>query len=231
MTKKIKLFIVEGRSEENALGPILNKLISNSTVKFKVIEGDITGDYSITTVGNIEKQLAKRVRQFLGHTFFVKDLVEIIHLVDTDGSFISSDKILEKLSGDNEYTPCSILTTHKQKIERKNMLKTSVLNHLVTINSLTIKNVSIPYSIYFMSCNLDHVLYNLPNLSRKSKIRKATDFSDRFFGKETEFINFMLSPMIAIMGDYFQTWNKIQVGCMSLSRCSNFHLYFQKTTF
>ena len=42
MDKQIKLFIVEGESDKHSFENILNKLVSNDVIKFKVIEGDIT---------------------------------------------------------------------------------------------------------------------------------------------------------------------------------------------
>ena len=38
--KKILLFIVEGKTDEIALGLILSKLFNDDNVKFKVVRGD-----------------------------------------------------------------------------------------------------------------------------------------------------------------------------------------------
>lgn len=127
-TKKIVLFIVEGPSDENALGPILSKIISNKNIRFKVTETDITGDYRYITVDNIEQQLAKHVRRFLANTFRVSDIIEIIHIVDTDGVFIDDSNVVQKTSGDIKYLDNTIETKHKDKIERRNHLKSEVIN-------------------------------------------------------------------------------------------------------
>ncbi|MBM7453044.1 hypothetical protein JN09_000363 [Acholeplasma morum] len=207
----------------------MNKIISNRSIKFKVTETDLTGDYSFITVTNIELHLSKRVRQFLGSTFIVSDLQEIIHIVDTDGAFIDNDNVVSKLYGDIEYQDEQILTKHKDKIERRNALKSAVLSHLSSINKLEVqKDYYVPYSIYFMSCNLDHVLHDERNLESNKKTSYATEFSDSFYNRENDFIDFMQDSKIALGGNYSDTWNEIQKDFLSLSRGSNFNLYLAK---
>lgn len=41
-TRKVVLFIVEGPSDEAALGGIFTKIFNNAAVKFDVIHGDVT---------------------------------------------------------------------------------------------------------------------------------------------------------------------------------------------
>ena len=43
---KVLLFIVEGQSDEAALAPALEQIISTKKVKFKVMRADITADYA-----------------------------------------------------------------------------------------------------------------------------------------------------------------------------------------
>jgi len=228
-TKKIVLLIVEGPSDESALGPILKKIISNKNVRFKVTETDITGDYSYITIENIEMHLAKHVRRFLASTFHVEDLLEIIHIVDTDGAFIDDSSIIQKSSGDIKYLENTIETRHKSKIERRNQLKSEVLNHLVSVDKLEIiKDAYVPYKIFFMSCNLDHLLHDIRNLPSNKKIEKANEFSDSFHDKEKDFIDFLLSSEINVKGNYEHSWQVIQNKNNSLARGSNFSLYLIK---
>lgn len=79
-----------------------------------------------------------------------------------------------------------------------------------------------------MSCNLDHVLHDSKNLPSNKKIDKANEFSDSYHGKEDEFIDFLLSDVILIQGNYTQTWEDIQKNNNSLKRGSNFALYLLK---
>ncbi|MGE4572374.1 MAG: hypothetical protein AB7E09_06475 [Candidatus Izemoplasmatales bacterium] len=228
-TKKIVLLIVEGPSDENALGPILRKIINNKNVRFKVTETDLTSIPDSIGVHNIESVLAKRVRSFLGNTFRVSDLKEIIHIIDTDGAFIDDSSVIEKDNGKIKYNDTTIETAHKTKTEIRNHNKAAILNHLSTIDKLEIiSKKDVPYQIYFMSCNLDHVLHDNRNLASNKKIDKANEFSDSYFGKEKDFIDFMLTQEILVPGDYHKSWQEIQKENKSLLRGSNFAVYLTK---
>lgn len=50
--KKVVVVIVEGPSDENALGEILKEFFSSKEVQFAVVHGDITSD-SGTTIDNV----------------------------------------------------------------------------------------------------------------------------------------------------------------------------------
>jgi len=225
-TKKIILLIVEGPSEENALGPILKNIINDNNIRFKVTETDLTSIPDSIDVNNIESVLSKRVRSFLGNTFHVSDLKEIIHIVDTDGTFIDDSAVIEKDNGKIKYNDATIETTYKTKTEIRNKSKSDILNHLVSLNKLEVKKEQfVAYQIYFMSCNLDHVLHNIRNLPSSKKIDKANEFSDSYHGSEKDFIDFLLSEGILVPGDYQDSWNEIQKDNKSLSRGSNFAIY------
>ena len=52
--KKVIAVIVEGPSDENAIGGILKEYFSSEEVQFAVVHGDITSD-ALTEVGNVVK--------------------------------------------------------------------------------------------------------------------------------------------------------------------------------
>ena len=92
---KVLLFIVEGQSDEAALAPALEQIISTKKVKFKVMRADITADYASTVV-NIEERIKnKAVKTFLKENpqFTSNDICEIVHIVDIDGAFIPNGKV------------------------------------------------------------------------------------------------------------------------------------------
>lgn len=92
---KVLLFIVEGQSDEAALAPALEQIISTKKVKFKVMRADITADYASSVV-NIEERIKnKAVKTFLKENpqFTSNDICEIVHIVDIDGAFIPNDKV------------------------------------------------------------------------------------------------------------------------------------------
>lgn len=122
--KKVVIFIVEGPSDEAALGTIMKEYFSSNEVQFIVVHGDIT----------------------------LKDCV-------------SSATILKKIN---------------ERIE-----------------------------------------------GVKSRYRYSQDdFADRYDGKVGEFIEFILSPNIAVQGTYQKTWDYIEKELNSLKRHTNMHLIF-----
>ena len=46
-TKKVILFIAEGPTDEYALSPVLKKIFQNSHVRFHVVHGDLTSDFTV----------------------------------------------------------------------------------------------------------------------------------------------------------------------------------------
>lgn len=226
-SKKIILFIVEGISEENALGPILDKLVTDSKVKFKVINGDVTSNYS-TRVETIENVIENKIKSFLNNIFKPSDIKKIIHITDTDGTFIDHNNIKEKKFGTIEYFDDKIVTSNKYHIVKRNDLKSEVLNHLNKLDEIKVNNTNIPYQIYYMSCNLDHVLYNERNLKRRDKIDKALDFSESYYNKEVAFIDFMNQKDILLGSNYRESWQLIEVNNNSLNRSSNLSFFLNQ---
>lgn len=223
-SKKIILLIVEGKTEELALGPILRNLITDKRTHFKVVNSDITADKN-TTVKNIGYKLTRLVKAFLGQIFLPSHLAEIIHITDTDGTFIADDAVLIKAAGEIEYTNENILTSNKHNIIARNLRKASVLRHLKNITELSFgKKQKIPYRLYYMACNFDHVLHDNANIAGRSKIDMAIAFSDRYYKNEQAFITFMCSKTILVHADYMTSWQMIEVGTLSLKRGSNFGL-------
>lgn len=93
--KKIVFVIVEGPSDDAALGVILNRLFDKSKVHIEIMHGDVTTDLSITPeniinkLGNIVKGYAKSMH------FKQEHFQQVIHLVDMDGAFIPDRAIVE----------------------------------------------------------------------------------------------------------------------------------------
>lgn len=53
--KKVVTVIVEGPSDENAIGGILKEFFSSEEVQFAVVHGDITSNYSTTKENVVSK--------------------------------------------------------------------------------------------------------------------------------------------------------------------------------
>lgn len=219
-TNKILLFIVEGPSDEQSLAPALEKIILQKNVKFKVIHGDITSD-SNSNINNIEKRISNNcVKKFINENsqYNLSDIYGIVHIVDLDGAFIPDDNIEEDPSIIKpKYMPDKILCKNKAKFLATHNNKQSILRHLSTIDKI----LNIPYSIFYMSCNLDHVLHNKPNSTDFEKKINSIIFGDNY-DDPLKFEDFFNCKKIKIEGTYEESWKYITINLNSLKRGSNF---------
>ena len=223
--KKVIAFIVEGPSDEAALGTIMKDYFSNSEVRFVVVHGDITvRDYvSMDTIiskiyGQIEV-IKSRYR------YKQEDFIKILHIADTDGVFIPKKDVRAADTGAVQYYDTHIETKHVDAILERNRKKAEILYKL----RKTPKVNAIPYRIYFNSCNLEHVLYGeLRDFSDEEKQILSDDFADRYDGKVDDFIEFISTPELAAPGTYQETWDYIEKDRKSLQRHTNMHLIFEQ---
>jgi len=219
--KKIILFIVEGISDQTCLGLALSRLLTSNNIQFKITEGDITTKEEASST-TITKLLGGVIKKFLAGIFKPGDIQEVVHLIDTDGAFIPNAAIKQNTSLGIFYADDCIYTDNIAFIQARNVKKQQILNKLSTMTTIL---KSIPYSVYFFSCNLDHALHNENNLTKDVKMSKAEDFEKRYADDLPGFISFLQNPDFAVIGDYAQSWAFIKIDTNSLKRYSNFHLY------
>ena len=219
--KKIVLFLVEGINDKTALGVALIKLISTRTVRFEITYGDITSDIE-TSTSNILRKLGDIVNRFRGKIYKKSDFLEIVHLIDLDGTFVPK-KAIVYLDCDNPiYENETIKCKNVDYINARNIRKQGLINKLVA----TSKICDIPYSLYFFSSNLDHVLFNEPNLSKKEKAAKADEIERKFNENPTALLLILNHVEICLCNNYQQSWQDIAQGTESLHRHSNFNVFF-----
>ena len=224
-TKKIVLFIVEGITDENSLSLILSKLIGSKIVHFHVINQDITSEFNSSSQ-NIVRKIDGEVRKYLDQNNGIKrtDIKQIIHLVDTDGTFIKDDFVLEDMNHEKAFYTMEYIKTNKRKnIICRNERKSSILNKLYQTNFIG----KIPYKVYYFSCNLEHVLHNSQNTPCRQKSLYSYKFVDQYVGREKQFVDFISNNSFAVKGEYKDTWKFIKKDLNSLKRYCNFHLFFK----
>lgn len=175
--KKIIFVIVERPSDETALGVLLSKIYDKETVYIHIWHGDITSDIKtnpsniISKIGNAVKGYAKS--QHFGN----KNFAEIIHITDMDGAYIPARFIAEnKNSKENVYTLKEIYTPNRESMIRRNAQKRDNIDKLCTCNQVW----KIPYSIYYMACNLEHVLYRKLNSTAEEKEKDSYKFAKAY---------------------------------------------------
>lgn len=222
-TKKVILFIVEGITDKTSLGGIIDKIVKDENVRFHITNGDITSD-RFTTGKNAVMKVNAHIKRFLDSNFFRKgDLLKVVHIIDTDGAYVDQ-KFIEVADVDGfRYSTECIRAKSIEAVLQRNEKKRQVLNRLYTCPKIA----GIPYSMYYFSCNLEHVLHNEMNMDDDKKTEVAEAFADSFYGKEDEFIEFIRNNEFAAVGNFRETWDFIKDKNHSLKRYCNFHLFFE----
>lgn len=220
--KKIVLFIVEGITDEVSLALGFSELMNSDEVRFELTRGDITTRDNIR-VDTVAKEIGNIVNGFRGRIYKKSDIKRVIHLVDTDGCFINDSNVVEK-DTDINYLEDVIECRNPDQIRQRNKNKTEILNKMIKIQKVC---GEIDYSVYFMSCNLEHVLHNNANMTNEQKNNAADSFRANYDGKVEEFSKFFLNEKIAARGDYKESWNYVKEGNNSLKRCTNLNLLIE----
>ena len=221
--KKVIIFIVEGPSDESAIGTVIREYFAEEEVKFYVVHGDITTRDRVDH-GTILKRINACVDE-IRHRYRYEDsdIMKIVHLTDLDGVFVSDGIIRQKDEGPTEYYPDHIVTTDVEALEKRNQVKAELLYKL----SSTGKIRGIPYRIYYMSCNLEHVLYGeLREFSDTEKWERSDRFAERYEGNVPEFISLISDERVAVDGSFKDTWRFIEKGDHSLKRYTNLQQIF-----
>ncbi len=221
--KKIIFVIVEGPSDEEALGVLLNRIYDSKAVYVHVMHCDITTELDVNP-SNVVAKIGSLVKGYAGRTFKPGDFSQIIHITDTDGAFIPDDAIVEDATAAKPfYSVKEIRTQRKNGIENRNRRKRENLNRL----SSTSKVWNISYRIYYMSCNLDHALYGKLNSTDDEKENDAFAFTKRYRNDIPGFINYISESEFSVVDNYPQSWQYIREGLHSLERHTNFGLCFE----
>lgn len=221
--KKVIAFIVEGPSGEAALGSIMKEYFSGNEVQFVVVHGDITlKDY--VSMDNILIKINEQIESVKNkYRYKQDDFIQIIHLVDTDGVYISEADVKEADVENPQYYEDHIEAKNTSAIIERNKRKGDILYKLRRTGKVN----GIPYRVYYNSCNLEHVLYGeLKDYSDEEKQILSDDFADKYDGKVDEFIEFISDPEIAVPGTYQKTWDYIEKDKNSLERHTNMRLIF-----
>ncbi len=230
--KKLVIFLVEGETDKIALAKTISDNLK-PVAKFHVIRTDITSDMA-TTVDNVESLIAKRIGYFFTENpqYNFEDVLSVIQITDTDGTYVEGSKVIYDNSNDKvRYNNDSISTMYVEEIKNRNKRKSSVLNYLSTLNTIKYtREIHFKYRIYFMSCNMEHVLHDLPNVATaEEKERLAKQFR-REAGKNVNKLRDILFLPSIDCGEsgYDDSWKAIKKGTTSLKRKSNFSHFFRE---
>ena len=224
---RVIIFIVEGTTDKDSLESTLAELYEGKNIVFSIVGGDLTSDYSSQTI-NIDKKLVSYIKTAMDRDKFRKsDIERVVHIVDTDGAFITNENIIYRDTGTDSYiyTSTNIVTKYVEKAIERNKRKSQILNKLSSKKSIF---TNLRYGVYYMSCNLEHVLHNIQNADDSQKKELAKQFEDKYFDDPSEFVKFIYESEFAVAGNYEESWSYIKEGVNSLNRYSNFHLFFEE---
>jgi hypothetical protein len=223
MTRKLILFLVEGITEEISFGLIFSEIFEDKEIEFQIARGDITTRNGVNS-RNVIRKINEEIKSFMDREHYKKsDIIEIIHLLDTDGAYISEDLIKNHDKDKNYYYSDKLCTSHSKNTKKRNDKKSGIMDRLSSHSKIN----GIPYNAYYLSCNLEHVLHNDANIDDTLKVEKAEEFSERYYEKEFEFLDFIRTESFAVEGSYKESWEFIKQGSNSLNRYSNLHLVFE----
>ncbi len=223
--RKTIIFIVEGPSDKAALEKIFKKIYrNNSEIDFSFTNGDITSDHSVT-LSNVENRIYEAARNvIMDKKLKTSDVMLLVQLFDMDGAYIPDSAIITGKTYDFEYSTTNISCKDRSRVIDRNTHKKEIMNYLLGLNSIK----GLPYEKYFMSCNLDHALYNKLKLSDDLKQEYADAFYERFMEKSEKFPEFLESDVVNGTPDSpYSSWKYIREELHSLERHTNLHLYFK----
>ena len=223
-TKKVILFIVEGPTDETALSPVLKKIFQNEEIRFHVVHGDVALEWLVNSTNAINV-INKHIKVEMDlYGFRRSDILKVIHLIDTDGAFIPNDRVID---GDVErpvYKENNIIVHNPETFKKRNAKKRQVIGRLYHANTIG----SFPYSVYYFSRNMEHVLHNNgSDLTDDEKMDYADQFADTYYGHPEAFIDFLSDSDFTVQGNYRESWRFIFNEINSLHRHSNLHLLFK----
>lgn len=222
--KKIILFIVEGINDKTNLALCLSQLLEGDQIHFEITDGDITTKLGVSAT-NIAAKIGDIVKKHSGKVFKQNDYLEVVHLVDMDGAYIPDERVIEAEIDGLIYNDDEIHCKDAISIIKRNHQKQEVINRMLMITKVW---TSIPYSVYYFSCNMDHVLHNKANLSQKEKNMYAQKFEDKYINKPKEFAAFFNDDKLNVGTAYKESWDFIRLDANSLKRKTNFYLYIQE---
>lgn len=128
--KRVIVFIVEGPSEEAALGSVMKEYFSGNEVQFVVVHGDITLNDYVSAESILIKVNEQIERVKSRYRYRQEDFIKIIHLADMDGVYIQDDDIRQADVEEIRYFEEHIEANNVKAVAERNKRKAAVLYKL-----------------------------------------------------------------------------------------------------
>ena len=229
--KNVLLFIVEGENDVAALAAPLENLhkaySAEGEIKFGFTRGDITTKKAMTFKG-LRDKIAKYIRDYcVDENINTADICEIVLLLDMDGAYIPDDAIVQDDTyiEDPFYGESSISYFDPEKVRTPHICKRHNLDILIEVKDVMGGK---PFSVYYVSCNFEHVASHNANMTDREKSRAADVFAHRFAEDADSFCSFFRAPSLTLGKTFQESWDAIRRGLNSLHRHSNLNIFFDK---
>ena len=220
--RKVYVFILEGVSDENAIAGLLKKLYRNRTIYSVIMYGDVTSDIK-KDISKIVGTIAEKVRAKLNEEKIkTSDVLRVFQICDMDGAYVPDTAIVKGKEKRFVYSPTSIAVPDVDIAKERNSHKREAINMLLSTQTV----LGIPYRLYFMSSNLEHVLFDIQNLEDSLKTRKADEFFETFRDYPEKLISFLESVSFGVPKTYSDSWDYIKQELHSLERHNNLIVCF-----
>ena len=223
MSKKVILFLVEGGTDITSLELALEKLFKNLNVILYITKGDLTSNKDIKPM-NIKSKLGEKIKEALDRKKLQsKDIIKVIHIMDTDGTYINEKAIFYKDVESFFYSEDGIYYKDTEAVKKRNEKKRENLAVLIKLSKV-LRNV--PYSIYYLSSNLEHLFHGVLNCTKQEKEDLADKLEEDLYDSPEKLVEIL--EEFKIDGSYIETWDYLKEGNNSMERCSNLHLIFKE---
>ncbi len=178
-----------------------------------------------------------------------KYVAEIVHIVDIDGVYIDDAQVV---AAETEiplehpiYEDSLIRANDPEKLRERNTRKRANIEMLLGYqkdgfpiqkfydtghgNKATTKAHTVPYSLYYFSCNFDHFVVNDRNLNSYLKVHSADLFARRYGNSLDDFIRYLRNEEAAIKTmPYQESWDMLKEENNSLCRFTNIGLLLKE---
>lgn len=227
-TKKIVLFIVEGKTDKKYLYGLkkeLKKHYSNEEYLFDVINGDLLSDSDL--IVPIDDYIKLNVDTYLSdNKCELSDLIEIIHIIDADGIYIDDKKCVKNIVRDKFfYSRTTIECKSKERIERRNRWKRETIETRLKTTKEEFKSSddklihSVNYSIYFVSTNMDDLFFGEQNFSEEEKNIHSLIIMELYKRNPSDYFKVFFDYRLG--NDYYESWSLLKENNNSLERNNN----------
>lgn len=237
--RKVVLFLVEGTSDEIALGQPIETLVkSELNLEWERFKTDVftVRLYPESASFEVKARIADTIKAFVekrlergGCYYRLEDIAHIVHITDTDGAFVPESCIVRGAETTGiRYASDKIFAVNISDIKARNLEKKQTVGRMVRTSALQWGELTIPYSLFYLSRNLEHALMDKSETLDESEKHELAQLFRQFYNSHPDQFLALLDALAKdIPNNYAASWDYIRKGTRSLERHSNLRLITQ----